>query len=111
MSRKSPPEGVKEQAATIAEGVKQEVMAAHRPWYYLSHAARVLLIVYAVQLSLFALLAVWVHFNPVNPIDLAVTREFQESTASWLKISMEVVSYAGSTFVLPVLVVLAALIF
>ncbi len=111
MSRKSPPEGVKEQAATIAEGVKQELTASRQPWYYLSRAARILLIVYAVQLSLFALLAVLVHFNPVNPIDLTITREFQENTASWLKISMEVISYAGSTFVLPVLVLLAALIF
>jgi membrane-associated phospholipid phosphatase len=111
MSRKSPPEEVKQQASTITEGVKQELMEAHQPWYYLSRAARVLLIVYAVQLSLFALLAVWVHLNPVNPIDLAITREFQESTASWLKISMEAVSYAGSTFVLPVLILIAALIF
>jgi len=111
MSRKSPPEEIKEQAASITEGVKQELTKSRQPWYYLSHAARVLLIVYAVQLSLFALLAVWVHFNPVNPIDLTITREFQESTASWLKVSMEVISYAGSTFVLPVLVLLAALIF
>lgn len=111
MSRKPPPEEAKERTEAITEGVKQELMESHRPWYYLSHAARVLLIVYAVQLSLFALLAVWVHFNPVNPIDLTITREFQESTASWLKISMEVVSYAGSTFVLPVLVLIAALIF
>ena len=111
MSRKSPTEEVKEQAASITEGVKQELTASRQPWYYLSHAARILLIVYAVQLTLFALLAFWVHLNPVNPIDLTITREFQENTASWLKISMEVVSYAGSTFVLPVLVLLAALIF
>ncbi len=111
MSRKSPSEEVKEQTTTIAEGVKQELTEAHRPWYYLSHAARILLIVYAIQLSLFALLAFWVHLNPINPIDLAITREFQENTASWLKISMEAISYSGSTFVLPVLVLIAALIF
>ena len=111
MSRNSPTEEVKEQAASITEGVKQELTESRQPWYYLSHAARVLLIVYAVQLTLFALLAFWVHLNPVNPIDLTITREFQENTASWLKISMEVVSYVGSTFVLPVLVLLAALIF
>lgn len=111
MSRKSPPEEIKEQASSITEGVKQELAESRQPWYYLSHAARILLIVYAVQLSLFALLAVWVHFNPVNPIDLTITQEFQENTASWLKISMEVISYAGSTFVLPALVLLAALIF
>ena len=111
MSRKPPTEAVKEQTEAIAEGVKQELTESRRPWYYLSHAARILLIVYAVQLALFSLLAFWVHFNPVNPIDLTITREFQENSASWLKISMEAVSYAGSTFVLPVLILLAALLF
>ena len=111
VSQKHPTEQVKEQTEAIAEGVKQELTESRRPWYYLSHAARVLLIIYAVQLSLFALLAFWVHLNPVNSIDLTITREFQESSASWLKISMEVVSYAGSTFVLPVLVLLTALLF
>jgi membrane-associated phospholipid phosphatase len=111
MSRKPPPEEMKEHTENIAEGVKQELAESRQPWYYLSRAARVLLIIYAVQLSLFALLAVWVRFNPVNPIDLTITREFQENTASWLKISMEVVSYPGSTLVLPALVLLAALVF
>ena len=111
MSQKPPTEEVKEHTQAIAKGVKQELTESRRPWYYLSHAARILLIVYAVQLSLFGLLAFWVHLNPVNPIDVTITREFQENPAAWLKISMEVVSYAGSTFVLPVLVLLAALIF
>lgn len=111
MSQKPPTEEVKEHTEAIAEGVKQELTESRRPWYYLSHAARILLIIYAVQLALFALLAFWVHLNPVNPIDLTITREFQENSASWLKISMEVVSYAGSTFVLPGLVLLTALLF
>ena len=111
MSRKSSPEDAKEHTEAIAEDIKEQLQEAHRPWYKLSRAARILLIIYAIQLSLFALLAVWVRFNPVNPIDLTITREFQESTASWLKISMEAVSYPGSTLLLPGLVLLAALIF
>ena len=111
MSQKPPTEEIKEHTQAITKGVREELTESRRPWYHLSHAARILLIIYAVQLSLFALLAFWVHLNPVNPIDITITREFQENTASWLKISMEVVSYAGSTFVLPVLVLLAALIF
>ena len=111
MSQKHPTEDVKEHTQAIAEGVKEELTESRRPWYHLSHAARILLLVYAVQLALFGLLAFWVHLNPVNSIDLTITREFQENSASWLKISMEVVSYAGSTFVLPVLVLLAALLF
>jgi len=111
MSQKSPSEEVKEHTQAITEGVKQELTESRQPWYYLSHTARILLIIYAVQLALFGLLAFWVHLNPVNPIDLTITREFQENSASWLKISMEVVSYAGSTFVLPALIALAALIF
>jgi membrane-associated phospholipid phosphatase len=111
MSRKPPTEGVKEHTEAIAQSVEQELTESRSPWYHLSRAARTLLLVYIVQLALFGLLAFWVHLNPVNPIDLTITREFQENTASWLKISMEVVSYAGSTFVLPVLVLLAALLF
>ena len=111
MSQKHPTEDVKEHTQAIAEGVKEELTESRRPWYHLSHAARILLLIYAVQLALFGLLAFWVHLNPVNSIDLTITREFQENSASWLKISMEVVSYAGSTFVLPVLVLLAALLF
>ena len=81
MSKDSRNEEVHEHVEAIAEDVKQEITASRRPWYYLSRIARLLLIVYAVQLTLFAALAWWVHFNPILPLEVAITREFQENPA------------------------------
>lgn len=64
----------------------------------------------ALQLLLFGLLAVFVHIYPLLPIDIAITREFQENQAPWLRISMLVISYPGSSFLLPALVLLTVLI-
>src|SRR5947209_19838758 len=95
----------------ILKEVKEEVQATRKPWYYISKAGRVLLIAYAIQLTLFGLLAWWVHYHPILPVDVAITHEFQENPAPWLKIAMIVVSYPGSTLILPVLILLAAIIF
>ena len=66
---------------------------------------------YALQVALFAVLAWWVHYHPVLPIDVAITREFQENQAPWLKFTMIAVSYIGSVLLLSVgLVLLAAAI-
>src|SRR5947209_12569758 len=102
---------IKDEVQDVVEDVKQEVTTARRPWYYLSKAARILLMVYAVQLTLFAALAWWVHTYPVLAVDVAITREFQENPSPWLNITMLVISYPGSSFLLPALVILAALIF
>lgn len=91
------------------ERVKYEVTDAHRSWNLINKAARVLLIVYVIQLALFALLAWWIHIHPINSIDLAITREFQENPAGWLRVSMIVVSYPGFWYILVPLVALAAL--
>ncbi len=96
---------------SILEGAKQEVQATRKPWYYVSRTARLLLVAYAIQLTLFGLLAWWVHYHPILPVDVAITREFQENPAPWLKIAMIAVSYPGSTFILPALILLTALIF
>ncbi|GAC1510248.1 MAG: phosphatase PAP2 family protein [Ktedonobacteraceae bacterium] len=69
------------------------------------------MIIYAIQVGLFALLAVWVSVNPVTAVDIAITRELQENLAPWLQTLMIIVSYPGSSFVLPALVVLAGVIF
>ncbi len=95
----------------VSESVKQEVTASRRPWYHLNRTAGILLLIYAVQLTLFGVLAWWVHFNPVLPLDVAITREFQENPAPWLKITMVVISYPGSSLLLFALVMLAAAIF
>jgi len=111
MSEKPPQEELHEHVASIAEGAKHELTTSRRPWYHLSHVGGVLLIIYSIQLSLFGVLTWLVHIYPVNPIDITITREFQEHPTAWLKISMEAVSYVGSSIVLPCLVVLAAVIF
>ena len=77
----------------------------------MSKVARLLLIVYAVQLALFAALAFWVHVNPVLPIDVTITREFQENPSPWLKITMEIISYPGNSPLHLVFIILAAVIF
>src|ERR1700694_1527550 len=74
-------------------------------------AAAFLLLGDAVQLVLFGLLAVFVHFHPILPLDVAITHAFQQNQAPWLRISMLVISYEGSSFVLPALVVLTVVIF
>ena len=74
-------------------------------------AAAFLLLGDAVQLLLFGALAVSIHIQPLLPIDVAITREFQENHTPWLRISMLVISYPGSSFLLPTLVLLTVLIF
>lgn len=74
-------------------------------------ATVILLVGDAVQLLLFGLLAVSIHIHPLLSIDIAITREFQESQAPWLRISMLAISYPGSSFLLPALVLLTVVIF
>src|SRR6266496_6731358 len=70
-----------------------------------------LLRVYALQLILFGLLAWFFHVNPILPLDVAITRSFQQNSAPWLRITMLVISYPGSSFLLPMLVLLTAVFF
>ncbi len=104
-------EEVEEHIQSTVEEAKQQVTASRRSWYHGRSIARILLGVYALQLILFALLAWWVHYHPILPVDVAITREFQENPASWLKIIMIVVSYPGRTLLLPALILLTAIIF
>src|SRR5262252_6460087 len=95
MSPNPPHEELHEHVATVAESAKHEVATSRRSQEHLRHVGGILLIIYAIQLALFALLAWLVHIDPVNPIDATITHEFQENPATWLKISMEVVSFGG----------------
>jgi membrane-associated phospholipid phosphatase len=90
---------------------KEEAVHTRRPWYAMSRVAQILFMIYAIQLILFAVLAWWVHTRPVLAIDVAITREFQENPANWLRISMLIISYPGSTILLPLLVLITAAIF
>src|SRR5215469_11443401 len=60
-----------------------------------------LLQVLALQLTLFGLLAWFVHIHPILPLDVAITHAFQQNQAPWLRISMLAISYAGSSPLLP----------
>ncbi len=104
-------ENLHEHVETVAENAEREITASRRSQSHLRHVGGILLIIYAIQLSLFGILAWLVHIYPVNPIDITITREFQENPTSWLKISMIAISFAGNLFVIPCLVLLAALIF
>lgn len=112
MSQKPVNEKIQENVQNVVTEAKQEVAAARRPWYHAIRWGFILLGVYAVQLTLFGLLAFWVHIHPVLPIDIAITREFQENQAPWLRYTMIVVSYLGSNFPLfSLLIILTAVIF
>ncbi len=64
---------------------------------------------FVLQLVLFALLACFVHIHPILPLDVAITRSFQQNQAPWLRVTMLAVSYPGSSLLLPALVVLTVI--
>src|SRR5215472_8960874 len=65
-----------------------------------------LLQVMALQLTLFGLLAWFVHVHPILPLDVAITHSFQQNQAPWLRITMLSISYPGSSLLLPALILL-----
>lgn len=81
---------------TIKE-VQQEIQAARRPWYRVLRRARLLLFLYLLLLALFSGLALLVSIYPLLPVDIAITREFQEQPSPLLTAFMLAVSYLGST--------------
>lgn len=97
------------QVNSVVDNAKQEMATSRRSRYHLGRIGRALLIIYAIQLALFALLAGWVYANPVTAVDVAITREFQENLAPWLQTLMRIVSYPGSSFLLPALIGLTAI--
>jgi membrane-associated phospholipid phosphatase len=106
-----PQESKPEQVRTVVQEARQEGATTRRRRYNLSRTAKRLLLIYAVVLLLFAVLAWWVHAYPVNRLDLLITREFQENRAPWFHLLLTAVSYPGRTPVLPALIVLTAVIF
>src|SRR6266576_7044388 len=104
--QQSVPQTIHENSQEVLEGAQQEVQAAQVPWYLTLKRGRLLLVLYALQLALFGILAWWVHAHPVLPIDVAITREFQENQAPWLKYIMIAVSYIGEVPLLSIGIVL-----
>lgn len=104
-------QGMQANAQGPLEEAQKEVETARVPWYRSIKRGRLLLALYTIQLALFGVLALWVRFNPVLPIDVAITREFQENQAPWLKFTMVAISYQGNTILLSIgLIALAGII-
>src|SRR5258708_1761604 len=93
------------------EGSEQTAGSAPQPQRRLRRAAGCFLQVLALQLTLFGLLAWFVHLHPILPLDVAITRSFQQNQDPWLRITMLVISYPGSSLLLPVLVLLTTVVF
>ncbi|HEY4035834.1 MAG TPA: phosphatase PAP2 family protein [Ktedonobacteraceae bacterium] len=101
-----------EQVQQAIEKVQREVVRSHEPWYRISWRARLLLGIYTLLLVLFALLAYYIHIHPILAIDVAITHEFQENQAPWLKVCMLAISFLGNQPVLfSALIILTALVF
>ena len=86
------------------QGSKQTARSAPQPQRRLRRAAGCFLQGLALQLMLFGVLAWFVHVHPILPIDIAITRWFQADHAPWLRLTMLVISYPGSSLLLPRLV-------
>src|SRR5438128_5408064 len=99
-ARKPVNERIEKNVHNVVEQAKEEVDRSRVPWYRASKRAYILIGIYIVQLTLFALLAWWVHIHPVLAIDVSIIREFQENQAPWLKYTMIAVSYIGNVWFL-----------
>lgn len=98
--------------STIMHQAQQEVVRGRVPWYHASRRARVFILLYFVEFVLFTLLATFVHFHPVDAIDVTISQEFQENHAAWLQTTMIAVSYLGYHFFLfSTLILLTAVLF
>ncbi len=103
---------MQESMDTAMEQVQKEVDSGREPWYRSSRRTQILALVYFIQFALFTALAWFVHFNPVLPVDVVITKEFQENKSPWLSNFMIGVSFLGNQAVLFfVLIVLTALAF
>lgn len=112
MQHKPTKQNVEEPSSTIVEQAQEEVARGSVPWYRASKRAQIFILIYFVEFVLFTLLAVFVHFHPVDAVDIAISREFQENHAVWLQTSMTVVSYLGYHFFLfAALILLTAVVF
>ncbi len=90
----------------VVEHAQQEVAESRTPWYRALWRAQILIGIYITEFVLFALLAWYVHYNPILPVDITITREFQEHQMPWLKGFMMAVSFLGNQAIL-----FAALVF
>lgn len=90
-----PLEALAKDVQSISQQAEQEVRRSRVPWYRSSKRAISFIGFYAIEVVLFALLAFFVHFHPIDGIDVFITREFQENKAVWLVDTMTAVSFLG----------------
>jgi undecaprenyl-diphosphatase len=99
-------------AEDVVDEAQLAVAAARRPWSQSVRWGSILLVVYAILLALFALLAWWVSYHPILPIDVLITQQFQDNQSPWLHNTMVAVSLIGDVVPLFIgLIVLAATLF
>jgi membrane-associated phospholipid phosphatase len=112
MKQKPAPGQIEENVEHVVNQVEQEVTRTRNPWYVVSKRGRIFVLIYIIEFALFTLLAWFVHVHPILPVDIAITQEFQENQAPWLKTSMIAVSYLGNAqFVFAGLILLTAAAF
>lgn len=105
-------EQVQEKVQDVVEQAQAEVSRSRAPWYRVTRRARLLIGFDICIFALFTLLAWFVHVNPVVPVDVAITQEFQENQSPWLKDLMIAVSFLGSQWLIfGALILLTVLVF
>lgn len=97
---------VEDNVHDVVEQAKQEVERGRVPWYRAFQRTRYLIGFNFVLFVLFAILAWYVYYNPVLPLDIMITREFQEQNLPWLKGLMIAVSWLGTSLFFSALIVL-----
>lgn len=112
MQQKQPTDQLQKGVQNVVEQAQQEVQQSREPWYLATKRARFFIAFYLIQFVLFAVLAWFVHYHPVLPVDVTITNEFQESKAPGLEAFMVAISYLGYHMVVFIaLIVLTALAF
>ncbi len=99
-------ENGQEQTLTTAEDAELAVVRTPETQKRRRKVVGCLLQVLALQLTLFGLLAWFVHVHPILPLDVAITRSIQQNQTPGLRITMLAISYPGSSLLLPVLILL-----
>jgi membrane-associated phospholipid phosphatase len=99
------------QACTTTEGTEQAAVRTSETQKRRRKVAGCFLQVLALQLTLFGLLAWFVRVHPILPLDIAITRSFQQNQAPWLRFTMIAISYPGNSLLLPALILLTVVVF
>ncbi len=98
---------IQENVQEVVEKAQQEVEGQKNTPYQSSRKTITLIAIYIIQFLVFTILAVFVANNPIIPVDVAITKEFQENQNPWLKMTMVAVSFLGNQ--MPIFILLIVL--